>query len=109
LLNGKAGASTNKSALALEKIGWGIAGHRMRMQASDEPAQPHRERPAAERRKGRLHAWSGLRPAIKPAHRITTPGTDRRRGPRVAHRVCRPCTGTPCRNHPGLKLDQGAG
>ena len=55
LLNGKAGVSANM-ALALEEIGWGIADHWMRMQASYELAQARRERVAAERRAGALHA-----------------------------------------------------
>ena len=53
LLNGKAGVSAN---MALEDIGWGAAGHWMRMQASYELAQARRERVAAERRAGALHA-----------------------------------------------------
>ena len=55
LLNGKAGVSANM-ALSLEDIGWGTAGHWMRMQASYELAQARRERVAAERRAGALHA-----------------------------------------------------
>ena len=55
LLNGKAGVSTNM-ALALEDIGWGTAEHWMRMQASYELAQARREKIAAERRAGALHA-----------------------------------------------------
>ena len=55
LLNGKAGVSANM-ALALEDIGWGTADHWMRMQASYELAQARRERVAAERRAGALHA-----------------------------------------------------
>ena len=55
LLNGKAGVSANM-ALALEGIGWGTAEHWMRMQASYEIAQARRERIAAERRAGALHA-----------------------------------------------------
>ncbi len=55
LLNGKAGVSANM-ALALEDIGWGTADHWMRMQASYELAQARRERIAAERRAGALHA-----------------------------------------------------
>ncbi len=55
LLNGKAGVSANM-ALALEDIGWGTAEHWMRMQASYELAQARRERIAAERRAGALHA-----------------------------------------------------
>ena len=55
LLNGKAGVSANM-ALALEDIGWGTADHWMRMQASYELAQARRERAAAERRAGALHA-----------------------------------------------------
>ena len=54
LLNGKAGVSANM-ALALEDIGWGIAEHSMRMQASYELAQPRCDRGAAERRAGALH------------------------------------------------------
>ena len=48
LLNGKAGVSANM-ALALEGIGWGMADHWMRMQASYELAQVRRER-AQEKR-----------------------------------------------------------
>ncbi len=55
LLNGNAGVSATM-ALALEKIGWGIAGHWMRMQANYEFAQARRERTAAEGRAGALHA-----------------------------------------------------
>ena len=55
LLNGKAGVSANM-ALALEDIGWGTAEHWMRMQASYELAQARRDRIAAERRAGALHA-----------------------------------------------------
>ena len=55
LLNGKAGVSATM-ALALEDIGWGTAEHWMRMQASYELAQARRERIAAERRTGALHA-----------------------------------------------------
>ena len=55
LLNGKAGVSTNM-ALALEDIGWGTAEHWMRMQASYVLAQARRDRAAAERRAGALHA-----------------------------------------------------
>ena len=55
LLNGKAGVSANM-ALALEDIGWGTAEHWMRMQASYELAQARRDRTAAERRPGALHA-----------------------------------------------------
>ena len=55
LLNGKAGVSANM-ALALEDIGWGTADHWMRMQASYELAQARRDRTAAERRAGVLHA-----------------------------------------------------
>ena len=55
LLNGKAGVSENM-ALALEDIGWGTAEHWMRMQASYELAQARRDRAAAERRAGALHA-----------------------------------------------------
>ena len=39
-----------------EDIGWGTADHWMRMQASYELAQARRERIAAERRAGALHA-----------------------------------------------------
>ncbi len=55
LLNGKAGVSANM-ARALEDIGWGTAEHWMRMQANYEFAQARRERVAAERRAGALHA-----------------------------------------------------
>ena len=55
LLNGKAGVSANM-ALALEDIGWGTAEHWMRMQASYELAQARRNRGAAERPAGALHA-----------------------------------------------------
>ena len=55
LLNGKAGVSANM-ALALEDIDWGTADHWMRMQASYELAQARRDRAAAERRAGALHA-----------------------------------------------------
>ena len=55
LLNGKAGVSADM-ALALEDIGWGTAEHWMRMQASYELAQARRNRTAAERRAGALHA-----------------------------------------------------
>ena len=55
LLNGKAGVSANM-ALALEDIGWGTAEHWMRMQAAYELAQTRREREAAERRAGEMHA-----------------------------------------------------
>ena len=55
LLNGKAGVSANM-ALALEDISWGTADHWMRMQASFELAQARRNRAAAERRAGVLHA-----------------------------------------------------
>ena len=55
LLNGKAGVSANM-ALALEDVGWGTAEHWMRMQVSYELAQARRERVAAERRAGALHA-----------------------------------------------------
>ena len=48
LLHGRAGVSANM-ALALEKIGWGTAEHWMRMQASYELAQAHRDRAAEER------------------------------------------------------------
>ena len=49
LLNGKAGVSANM-ALAVEDISWGTADRWIRMQASYEPAQAHRERDATERR-----------------------------------------------------------
>ena len=49
LLNGEAGVSANM-ALALEDIGWGTAEHWMRMKASYELAQAHRDRAAAQRR-----------------------------------------------------------
>ena len=55
LLNGKAGVSA-KMALALEELGWGTADHWMRMQASYELAQARRDRAAAGRRVGALHA-----------------------------------------------------
>ena len=55
LLNDKAGVWANM-ALALEEIGWGTVEHRMRMQASYELAQARRDRVAAERRAGALHA-----------------------------------------------------
>ena len=55
LLNDKASVSANM-ALALEDIGWGVAEHWMRMQASYELAQARRDRAAAERRAGALHA-----------------------------------------------------
>ena len=55
LLNGRAGVSANM-ALALEDIGWGTAEHWMRMKASYELAQARRERVAAERCTGALHA-----------------------------------------------------
>ena len=55
MLNGKAGVSANM-ALALEDVGRGTAEHWMRMQASYELAQARRERVAAERRSGALHA-----------------------------------------------------
>ena len=55
LLNGKAGVSASM-ALALEGIGWGTAEHWMRMQASYELAQARRERTAAERSAGAVHA-----------------------------------------------------
>ncbi len=55
LLNGKAGVSANM-ALALEDIGWGTAEHWMRMQASYELAQARRDRVAAGRSAGALHA-----------------------------------------------------
>ncbi len=55
LLNGKAGVSAYM-ALALEDIGWGTAEHWMRMQASYELAQARRDRVAAGRRAGALHA-----------------------------------------------------
>ena len=51
VLNGKAGVSANM-ALALENIGWGTAGHWMRMQASNELAQARRDRASAEGRAG---------------------------------------------------------
>ena len=60
LLNGKAGVSANM-ALAMEDIGWGTAEHWMRMQASYELAQARREKIAAERRAGALHAMIGRR------------------------------------------------
>ena len=47
LLNGRAGVSANM-ALALEEIGWGIAEHWMRMQASYELAHARRERDTRE-------------------------------------------------------------
>ena len=53
LLNGKAGVSAN---MALEDIGWGTADYWMRMQASYELAQARRDRVAADRRAGVLHA-----------------------------------------------------
>ena len=43
-------------ALALEDVGWGIADHWMRMQASYELAQARRDRAAAERRASEVHA-----------------------------------------------------
>ena len=55
LLNGKAGVSANM-ALALEDIGWGTAEHWVRMQVSYELAQARRDRTAADRRTGALHA-----------------------------------------------------
>ena len=55
LLNGRAGVSANM-ALALEDIGWGTADHWMRMQASYELARARRDRAAAVRRAGALHA-----------------------------------------------------
>ena len=55
LLNGKAGVSANM-ALALEDIGWGIAEHWMRMQASYALAQARRERIAAVQTSGRVEA-----------------------------------------------------
>ena len=55
VLNGRAGVSA-KMALALEEIGWGTADHWMRMQASYELAQARRDRAAARRRVGALHA-----------------------------------------------------
>ena len=55
VLNGKAGVSA-KMALSLEEIGWGTADHWMRMQASYELAQARRDRAAARRRVGALHA-----------------------------------------------------
>ncbi len=48
LLNGKAGPSANM-APALEDIGWGTAGHWVRMHASYELAQARRERADAQR------------------------------------------------------------
>ena len=53
LLNGKAGVSAN---MALEDIGRGTAEHWKRMKASYELAQARRDRSAAERRTGALHA-----------------------------------------------------
>ena len=55
LLNGKAGVSATMS-LALEDNGWGTAEHWMRMQASYELARARRDRTAADRRVGALHA-----------------------------------------------------
>ena len=55
LLNSKAGVSANM-ALALEDIRWGTAEHWMRMQGSYELVQTRRDRSAAERRAGALHA-----------------------------------------------------
>ena len=55
LLNGKAGISPTM-ALALEGIGWSNASFWMRLQASYELAQARRDRAAAERRAGALHA-----------------------------------------------------
>ena len=55
LLNGKAGISP-VMALALEGIGWSNASFWMRLQASYELAQARRDRAAAERRAGALHA-----------------------------------------------------
>ncbi len=55
LLNGRMGVSANM-ALALEDIGWGIADHWMRMQASYELAQVRRDRLNTGRRAGLLHA-----------------------------------------------------
>ena len=55
LLNGKADVSATM-ALALEDIGWGTAEHWMRMQASYKLAQARRDRTAADRRVGALHA-----------------------------------------------------
>ncbi len=49
LLNGKAGVSANM-ALALEDIGWGTAGHWMRMQASYDLMQARRARVDSEKR-----------------------------------------------------------
>ena len=46
LLNGRAGVSA-AMALALEGIGWGTAGHWMRMQASYDLAQERRKRAGA--------------------------------------------------------------
>ncbi len=48
LLNGKAGISA-RMALALEDIGWGTAGHWMRMQASYDLAQARLARAAEPR------------------------------------------------------------
>ena len=48
LLNGETGVSANMS-LALEDIGWGIADHRTRMQASYELARARHARASAER------------------------------------------------------------
>lgn len=69
LLNGRAGMSANM-ALALEDIGWGTAEHWMRMQASYELAQAHRERPPRRGRPTRslykpLSAGDVSRPAKK--------------------------------------------
>ena len=55
LLNGKTGISPGM-ALALERIGWSNASFWMRLQASYELAQARRDRAAAERRAGALHA-----------------------------------------------------
>ena len=55
LLNGKAGVSANMGP-ALEDAGWGTAEHWMRMQASYELAQARRDRAAADRSAGALHA-----------------------------------------------------
>ncbi len=48
--------STREMALALEDIGWGAADHWMRMRTSYELAQARRDRAAAGRRVGALHA-----------------------------------------------------
>ena len=49
VLNGRAGVSSNM-ALSLEALGWGIAEHWMRMQASFELARARRLRVAGEAR-----------------------------------------------------------